>query len=424
LKVAVIGAGPAGLVSAKIFRDNPNIREVKVFECREDLGGQWFYSPLGTKDTPDDDLHKQLYGVAQCSIYDELYLNFPAASMNFSGLSKVYSKTFCHRSEVFAYYKEYAEHFDLYRLINFNTAVTLVNPLTEEEIEVTTRNKQGEETSEVFNRVAVCIGNFSVPFIPTFEGQDSFTGRISIFKDFKHLLPEEFEGKTILIVGGGASCLDALKVLLVACSSTRVILSGDGFIMSLFIESPDIQLFIQEGRLIVKPRIASISGGVVKFADSSEQSVDEVVLCSGYVHKLPFLPHQVLSEEGRYLENLYKGMIDALHPRIAHISLFKGLAAVRLEQSARFVLQEWLRNPDIEMMRRVIAEDEREYTEAGKPKRKTYESLIIPRQLFAFFSNLGIESDPAVQDYLNRVFGQMFAGIKTLSLSYKDCEYS
>jgi hypothetical protein len=52
--------------------------------------------------------------------------------------------------------REYAQHFDLYRLISFNTAVTLVNPLSSEELAVTTRDQQGKTCSPLV--AFICIG--------------------------------------------------------------------------------------------------------------------------------------------------------------------------------------------------------------------------------------------------------------------------
>ena len=40
--VAIIGAGPAGVIAAEVFRRNKdNYDTIKVFEKRPDVGGVW-----------------------------------------------------------------------------------------------------------------------------------------------------------------------------------------------------------------------------------------------------------------------------------------------------------------------------------------------------------------------------------------------
>mmetsp|Transcript_24272 Transcript_24272/g.43191 ORF Transcript_24272/g.43191 Transcript_24272/m.43191 type:complete len:359 (-) Transcript_24272:403-1479(-) len=358
-------------------------------------------------------------------MYDDLYTNLPSESMSYFGLTKVYSKTYCHRNEVQDYLKQYAQHFDLYRLITFNTAVTLVLPLSQEEFEVTTRNKQGNESTQIFNRIAVCIGNYSVPYIPTFEGEKTFSGRITPFKHFKNFLSEDFEGKTVIVVGGGYSALDALIFLLFDFPRTTVILSAEATEVSNLFASSDFDPFIASGRLTSKPRIQRIEGSFVEFADKSSLAADEIILCTGYIHKMPFLPHQVMSEEGRYLENLYKSIIDILHPRIAHIGLIRGLTMLRLELSAMFVLQEWLKEPDTEHIRRVLTEDERSYTDRGQPKRKFYAlATRHTRDCFAVFGALGIHVDAEMQDYYNEMWTRHAALVKQHRLTLKSLKLS
>jgi trimethylamine monooxygenase len=396
LKVAVIGAGVSGLCAAKHFKACPDIAEVKVFECRDDIGGQWYYSPLTDEETPADDLHKQLYGVTQSSMYEELYLNTPSECVNFFDLKKRdFSRTYCHRREIFDYLKEYAQHFDLYRLISFNTAVTLVNPLSSEEFAVTTRDQQGREHTEVFNRVAVCKGNYSIPYIPDIEGISSFPGLVYHFKKFKQFKAQDFEGKTVVVVGASASGGDAIAFLLKACKSTTVVLSASpGPLKQLAINGT--AALREEQRFIDKPRIKTISGPQIQFTDETVVTADEIILCTGYQLTFPFLPHQTVSEEGRYVDDLYKTMIDCKHPRIAHIGLLKGRITLRVELSVLYVLQQWLKTPDIEAMHLELKEDEQLCIESGKHLHSLYSTTWVIEKLFDMFSKLGVTVDPEI----------------------------
>jgi trimethylamine monooxygenase len=384
LKVAVIGAGLSGLCAAKHFKACPDIAEVKVFECRDDIGGQWYYSPLTDEETPADDLHKQLYGVTQSSMYEELYTRGPSELMSLEGLKGTFSRSYCNRREFLNYLKEYAQHFDLYRLISFNTAITLVNPLSSEELAVTTRDQQGREHTEVFNRVAVCIGNYSIPYIPDIEGISSFPGPVNHFKQFKQFRVEDFEGKTVVVVGGGPSAVDALTFLLVECQRATVVLSATSGLLLKGCLHEGLSRYLE--RCLTRPRIKTVAGSQVQFTDESVVTADEIILCTGYQLAFPFLPHQTVSEEGRYVDDLFKGIIDTKTPRIAHISLYKGNFVPIIEHAVKFVLQEWLKTPNVEAMRRELKEDEEQVRASGSTLHSIYDDA-------AFFSRLGLAVD-------------------------------
>jgi thioredoxin reductase len=421
LRVAVIGAGPAGLVAAKHFKDCPDVREVKVFECRDEVGGQWHYSALTDCETPAEDLHKQVYSTAQCSMYDDLYVNLPSHLMTFKDFPRTFSRPYCHRSEILTYMQEYARQFALYPLIHFNTVVTLVNPVSQEEIEVTTRDTQGRQQTEVFNRVAVCKGTFSVPYIPEVQGMSSFPGRINHFKKFKELRPSEFEGKTVVVVGGSYSSIDAIRVLLVSCHNTTVVLSdSERALMAHLLKSRELAPYAEQQRIFRRPYIKTIRGPEVEFEDGSCHRVDEIMLCTGYQRTVPFIPHQVVSEQGRYLHDLYKGIIDINHPRIAHVGLYIGVTTVHLELSVMFVLQEWLKTPDVAAMRQELRQDEQGLLDKHLPLRSVYRDLLVaPRRCFAFFSKFGVGLAQTAVEEISAAFSQHWKLLNSNCLTYK-----
>jgi cation diffusion facilitator CzcD-associated flavoprotein CzcO len=154
----VIGSGIGGLAVAKQLTD---VMKVTIFECRDDVGGQWHFTPLTDEDTPDTDLFKQMYGHQQSSIYDDVLLLAPAEVTELEDFPFTYSHSYCGRQEVQRYISEYALHFDLRPLAKFNTAVTLVNPLSQTEFEVTTKDASGEVTTQIFNYVCVASGHNS-----------------------------------------------------------------------------------------------------------------------------------------------------------------------------------------------------------------------------------------------------------------------
>ena len=61
-------------------------------------------------------------------------------------------------------------------------------------------------SNEKFDNVVVATGHFSVPFIPEYEGMNSFPGRIMHSHDFRDA--EEFRGKDVIVLGSSYSaCL-------------------------------------------------------------------------------------------------------------------------------------------------------------------------------------------------------------------------
>ena len=60
--------------------------------------------------------------------------------------------------------------------------------------------------NETFDYAVVSTGHFSVPFIPEYEGMNSFLGRIMHSHDFRDA--EEFRGKDVIVLGSSYSAED------------------------------------------------------------------------------------------------------------------------------------------------------------------------------------------------------------------------
>ena len=105
-KVAVIGAGPCGITAIKNFNDQGF--EVTAFERCEGVGGNWrFNDPSG---------HSSVFETTHIisSKYTSFYEDFP--------LPKDASDYPSHK-ELLKYFNDYADHFDINRLIKFGTEV-------------------------------------------------------------------------------------------------------------------------------------------------------------------------------------------------------------------------------------------------------------------------------------------------------------
>lgn len=183
-RVCVVGAGIAGLVTAKVLAADGF--EVTIVEKGSALGGTWNASRT----------------------YPGLRANNSKATYAFSDYP--YPKdaaTHPYAEQVRGYLESYANHFGIRERIRFNTEVRLIAKAGENDqrLAVTTRSADGEATAE-FDFVAVCNGVFHVPNIPPIEGMDDFDGTIVPACD---VTQETYDNcRHPVVVGGGKTAFD------------------------------------------------------------------------------------------------------------------------------------------------------------------------------------------------------------------------
>lgn len=174
----VIGAGPAGIVTTKELLEH-GIDEVVCLEQSDKLGGTFSKS------------------------YDSLVLT---SSVTFSMFSDFWvGDNKCHhfwtKDEAVNYWTEYAEHFGCLDHIRLDAKVSSVVALKEDGWEVTLDS--GEQLQS--RRLVLAIGNNRIPRFPAWRESLSNVS-VSHSKDF--INAKSFEGKRVLVVGGGESGSD------------------------------------------------------------------------------------------------------------------------------------------------------------------------------------------------------------------------
>lgn len=192
-KIAIIGAGSSGLTSIKCCLEEGLIPV--CFEMSDDIGGLWNYNEQ--KPGHEDTLNASVY--KSCSI------NTSKEMMAFSDFPiPVDFPPFMPHSKVLEYFRMYASHFNLLKLIKFNTKVVSLKQ-TADHIDtgcwvVSTKNLQtDEETCEVFDGVMVCSGHHRYPHRPAIDGTSKFKGSIIHSSEYKK--QAAFEDKKVLVVG-------------------------------------------------------------------------------------------------------------------------------------------------------------------------------------------------------------------------------
>lgn len=193
MRVAVVGAGAAGLTAARALCE-VGIRPV-VYEASDRIGGLWVYRPPG---------NGPAYRSLRTNTSREItaFSDFPFAA----GLPY-----FPPRSAVEAYLEGYADAFDLRSLIRFGCSVRGVEPATAGGWRLTSVDR-GRESIEAFDAVIVCSGIFRQPLIPEVPGLGGFPGQVLHSIDYR--VPEPFAGRHVLVVGIGSSAADIAVDLL------------------------------------------------------------------------------------------------------------------------------------------------------------------------------------------------------------------
>ncbi|XP_044857527.1 translation initiation factor IF-2-like isoform X2 [Mauremys mutica] len=156
LRVAVIGAGAAGLCAAQHLAARPeSFAPPVVFEASGRVGGIWVYTEE-TGQGPD--------GLpVGSSMYRDLRTNLPKEVMAFPDFPFDPSlPSFLHHSHVLAYLERYADHFGVREHIRFWWRVDAVSPAEGAEggWDVTACQAQDRtvQTTERFDAVLVCSG--------------------------------------------------------------------------------------------------------------------------------------------------------------------------------------------------------------------------------------------------------------------------
>lgn len=339
-RFALIGAGPMGLAMAKVLAGLGI--PFQGFELHDDVGGLWDI------DGPRSTMYETAHLISSRTMTE--FTDFP--------MRPDVADYPSHR-ELKGYFRDFAQHFDLYRHFRFETEVTRVEPLGGSGAGWRVRWRDAEGMKEdIFAGVMIANGTLSEPNMPAFEGH--FDGEVLHSSAYRR--PAQFAGKQVLIVGAGNSGCDiAVDAIHHGASCDLSMRRGyyfvpkyvfgkpadtmgglvrlpmwlkrriDGTILKWFtgdprkygFPRPDYALYESHpvvnslvlyhaghGDLTIRPDVARFDGRRVAFTDGSHGEYDMVLAATGYKLHYPFIDRALLNWRGD-APHLY---LNALHP--------------------------------------------------------------------------------------------------------------
>ncbi|MFF3892187.1 NAD(P)-binding domain-containing protein [Streptomyces sp. NPDC001812] len=310
-RVAIIGAGPSGMAQLRAFetaaRAGTDIPEIVCFEKQADWGGQWNFTWRTGLDEYGEPVHS--------SMYRNLWSNAPKEALEFADYTfdEHFGRpvsSYPPRPVLWDYIAARLKKTNVRDFIRFQTVVRWTEYDAEREVfTLTVENlPTGETTTEEFDHVVVSSGHFAFPNVPHFPGIETFPGYIAHAHDFRGA--EAFKGQDVLVVGSSYSAEDI---------GSQAFKMGARSVTASYRSAPmgyDWPEGFEE-----RPVIQRIDGNTVHFADGTSKHVDAVVLCTGYLHKYPFLSDELAlaSPNNVYPDGLYRGVVWQDNPRLAYL---------------------------------------------------------------------------------------------------------
>jgi cation diffusion facilitator CzcD-associated flavoprotein CzcO/dienelactone hydrolase len=341
-KYCIVGAGASGLAVARNFAQHG-----VPFDCLEredDVGGNWNYGKRASS------VYRSTHLISSKRLIQ--YPDFPMPSdwPDYPG----------HRL-VLEYFQSYARKFDLYPRIEFNAAVTRIEP-TESQWQVTLQDGRARR----YRGVVIANGHHWDPKWPEYPGK--FSG--PTYHSSQYKTPDVLDGRRVLVIGAGNSgcdiavesaqhaartfhstrrgyhyipkflfgrpadlCGEYLLKMRIPLWLRRLVSRGlvkmaIGTPQDYGLTRPDHQLFeshpiinsqmmyyVGHGDIHPKPDIARFDDRTVHFTDGTSEPIDVIVFATGFKISFPFIDTKHLNwHDGR--PKLY---LNAFHPHYDHL---------------------------------------------------------------------------------------------------------
>ncbi|XP_050231241.1 flavin-containing monooxygenase FMO GS-OX-like 3 isoform X2 [Mercurialis annua] len=351
-KVAVIGAGAAGLVTARELHKEGH--EVVVFE-RElaQIGGTWVYTTQFESDLIGQNPTRP---IIHSSLYESLRTNLPREVMGFMDYPFVSGegegrdpRRFPGHREVLLYLQEFAKEFRIEKMVRFCcevVSVEMVDKVNDNGGYWTVKSKSNKEKIslendhnddddddflyEVFDAVVVCNGHYTEPRIAEIPGVNLWPGKQIHSHNYR--TPKPFRDQVVIIIGGAFSAVDL--------SSEIAGVAKEVHVASRSVPEDTYKKQTGYDKMWLHSMIESCNeDGTVVFQDGSVVLTDIILHCTGYKYHFPFLnTHGIVTVDDNRVASLYKHVFPAiLAPWLSFVGIaWKDYASVARGDDGRY----------------------------------------------------------------------------------------
>ena len=388
-KVCVIGAGPSGITAIKNLLDEG--LDVTAYDFNQDVGGNWIFSEKESHSSVFETTHiisSKTHSQYQDFTFDDFEPGIP---------------DYPSHDQLRRYFQAYARHFDLYRVIQFDTLVKHCQLRDDQQWEVTTV-QNGDENTEVFTQLVVCNGHHWKPRYPKYPGE--FTGELLHSHQYKKATP--FADKRELVIGGGNSACDVAvetsrvskktsiswrrgyrivpkflfgqptdvvanrmswlpsKIKYIMSGITVKLVTGSNKLYGLQkpkhavgathpVVNDELLYKLRHGKVFPKVDIERFDGRKVIFKDGSEEEFDTVIACTGFILAHPFFDKDFID----YSVGDVPLYLKMLHPEITNlyfVGMFQPLGCIwpgselQSKIMAREIAGKWKRPSNIKAL--------------------------------------------------------------------------
>lgn len=330
-KHLVIGAGPIGLAMAAALKAH-GIAYDQV-DASTGVGGNWRHGVYRTAHIVSS---KKATEYADYPMPED-YPDFPGAD------------------RMLAYLESFARDRKLLGACTFGKSVEHAEPRDDE----TWRVRFADGETRTYKGVLVCNGHHWDKRFPDLPGD--FSGDILHSKDYRE--PSQFEGRRVLVIGGGNSGVDmacdagrfahscdislksgywylpkmvfgrpltdlpiwGLPIFLQRAILKAIVRMSIGDYRRYGLQHPDHKLFerhpafgtdllnaIRLGRVTPRPAIARVDGDTVEFTDGTSGTYDLIVAATGFHTSFPFLPEGLVKVENGVVQAYGGAFIDGV----------------------------------------------------------------------------------------------------------------
>ena len=308
-EVAIIGAGPAGLITGSILKKSG--LAITLFEQRECLGGIWAIQPLSRV----VDIREGLSGIYSPT-YPSLRCNIPKPSMALPDFPFPDDYPYYpHHYEVLAHLQNFAKHNHLLPLIQFDSRFLSLEPVSNDDSNPERWRVKTSQGEAVFDAVVFCNGRYFYPMLPDLEPLLSFSGRLE--HSFSYRGPEAYRNKRVAILGTGPSGEDLSREIS-HCAKRVYLCAHPG---SRQLHKPVWEPYGAHNNLTRHRELKACNEHTV-ILENNEQlnDIDVLILCTGYQPDPVFknaMSGIHLSGNKNCLSPLYLNLFHPQHPELS-----------------------------------------------------------------------------------------------------------